>query len=93
MDEAKRPDGYSPEPDLQGLQPLSYDSDKPKKQDLSKPQWQRDRQQMDRRTRDYRPVEARGSPAGGGNYSAARVLPRTRRVFMDRQKLRVSFGS
>lgn len=93
MDEAKRPDGYSPESDLQGLQPLSYDSDKPKKQDLSKPQWQRDRQQMARRTRDYRPVEARGSPDGGGNYSEPRVLPRTRQVFMDRRKLRVSLGS
>ncbi|KAF3440288.1 hypothetical protein FNV43_RR18572 [Rhamnella rubrinervis] len=28
MDESKRPNGYKPEPDLQGIQPLSYDVEK-----------------------------------------------------------------
>lgn len=31
MDDNKRPLGFVPEPDLQGIQPLAYDSDKPKK--------------------------------------------------------------
>lgn len=29
MDEAKWPIGFVPEPDLQGLEPLAYDTDKP----------------------------------------------------------------
>lgn len=28
MDESKRPKGYAPEPDLQDIQPLSYEEDK-----------------------------------------------------------------
>jgi len=31
MDEAKRPVGFVPEPDLQGIQPLSYELDKTRK--------------------------------------------------------------
>ncbi|XP_022740526.1 uncharacterized protein LOC111292405 [Durio zibethinus] len=31
MDELKRPTGYAPESDLQGIEPLSYDSEKPKR--------------------------------------------------------------
>lgn len=30
MDEAKHPVGFVPEPDLQGVKPLVYESDKPK---------------------------------------------------------------
>lgn len=31
MDESKRPVGYVPEPDLQGLEPLSYEVERSKK--------------------------------------------------------------
>lgn len=37
MDESKRPVGYVPDPDLQGLQPLSYEVDKSKKPKTVKP--------------------------------------------------------
>ncbi|XP_031095929.1 RNA demethylase ALKBH9B-like isoform X1 [Ipomoea triloba] len=37
MDESKRPVGYVPDPDLQGLQPLSYEVDKYKKPKTVKP--------------------------------------------------------
>lgn len=36
MDEAKWPVGYTPEPDLQGLQPLSYKVDRSKYSSTSK---------------------------------------------------------
>lgn len=31
MDESKRPVGFVPEPDLQGLEPLSYEADRSRK--------------------------------------------------------------
>ncbi|XWS42162.1 hypothetical protein CRYUN_Cryun17cG0144400 [Craigia yunnanensis] len=39
MDELKLPIGYSPEPDLQGIEPLSYDEEKPKR--LNSPKFDR----------------------------------------------------
>ena len=36
MDETKWPVGYTPEPDLQGLQPLSYEADRSKHSNISK---------------------------------------------------------
>lgn len=37
MDESKRPQGYAPEPDLQGLQPLSYEAEKATKLNSERP--------------------------------------------------------
>ena len=38
MDESKRPIGYLPEPDLQGLQPVSYEMDRSKISNPQKPE-------------------------------------------------------
>lgn len=38
MDERKRPRGFVPEPDLQGIQPLTYDLNKPERDRFRKPQ-------------------------------------------------------
>ncbi|KAF8392665.1 hypothetical protein HHK36_023014 [Tetracentron sinense] len=46
MDEAKRPAGFVPEPDLQGLQPLPYDMDKSNRFNPSKSQRQINRQMV-----------------------------------------------
>ncbi|MED6148529.1 RNA demethylase alkbh9b [Stylosanthes scabra] len=48
MDPAKRPMGFVPEPDLQGIQPLTYDNDKEKKSTGSRSN-HRPRRQRDRR--------------------------------------------
>lgn len=57
MDESKRPNGYIPEPDLQGIQPLSYDVEKNNK--INSPKAERYiKRQPFRRASD---METRGS--------------------------------
>lgn len=90
MDEAKRPISFVPEPDLQGLQPLSYEVDKSKRSTPAKKQ-----RPM------YRPVpvvregnvEVRRSAERGGVHSEPRYVSRTQQWPGDRRRLRVSLGS
>lgn len=49
MDESKWPTGFVPEPDLQGLEPLVYESDKPKSGSNSKPSHLPNRQEAVKR--------------------------------------------
>ncbi|XVF15901.1 hypothetical protein REPUB_Repub09cG0196400 [Reevesia pubescens] len=57
MDELKWPTGYSPEPDLQGIEPLSYNAEKPKRLNSPKSDGLVKRQPFRREGRK----EARGS--------------------------------
>lgn len=50
MDESKRPTGFVPEPDLQGIQPLIFEADEEKRSNGSKPN-RHLRRQKDRRGR------------------------------------------
>ncbi|XP_028094425.1 LOW QUALITY PROTEIN: RNA demethylase ALKBH9B [Camellia sinensis] len=65
MDESKWPIGFVPEPDLQGLQPLSYETNRSKRQTPLKPKLSMSRQVA--RREDNNRDKARGS-AGRGNY-------------------------
>ncbi|KAL1315353.1 hypothetical protein HN51_042120 [Arachis hypogaea] len=68
MDPAKRPMGYVPEPDLQGIQPLAYDNDKEKKSTGLRSN------RNPRRNRDRRGGrnEGMGSATRGDRYSDPR---------------------
>ena len=68
MDELKRPIGYLPEPDLQGLQPLSYEMDRSK---ISNPQKQERRMNRQAVRRDGG-VEARGRGDHSGSHYSSR---------------------
>ncbi|KAI8019203.1 RNA demethylase ALKBH9B [Camellia lanceoleosa] len=65
MDESKWPIGFLPEPDLQGLQPLSYETNRSKRHTPLKPKLSMSRQVV--RREDNNRDKARGS-AGRGNY-------------------------
>ncbi|XP_028104364.1 RNA demethylase ALKBH9B-like [Camellia sinensis] len=65
MDESKRPIGFVPEPDLQGLQPISYETDRSKRPTLSKSKRTVNRQPA--RREDSRD-KARRSAGRGNNY-------------------------
>ncbi|CAL5366229.1 unnamed protein product [Camellia sinensis] len=65
MDESKRPIGFVPEPDLQGLQPISYETDRSKRPTLSKSKRSVNRQPA--RREDSRD-KARRSAGRGNNY-------------------------
>ncbi|KAK6258227.1 Alpha-ketoglutarate-dependent dioxygenase AlkB-like - like 2 [Theobroma cacao] len=60
MDESKRPVGYASEPDLQGIEPLSYDAEKPRRLNSPKSDRHVKRQPFRREGRK----EARGLPEG-----------------------------
>lgn len=64
MDEIKRPVGYVAEPDLQGIQPLSYEVDKTRRINASKPE----RYMKNPAFRRPVNVEARGSAEGSDPY-------------------------
>lgn len=86
MDESKRPFGFVPEPDLQGIQPLPYDADKPKifKSDgQAKKQRVRRESKMDGREYGER-SDARSQPHYSGRY---------RRRPTDKQRVRVNLGN
>ncbi|XP_028106339.1 RNA demethylase ALKBH9B-like isoform X1 [Camellia sinensis] len=65
MDESKRPIGFVPEPDLQGLQPISYETDRSKRPTLSKSK--RSVNSQPARREDSRD-KARRSAGRGNNY-------------------------
>lgn len=68
MDESKRPSDYAPEPDLQGIKPLSYEDEKTNK--LSSPKSERHtKRQSNRRGGN---TDARGF----GGRSDPRLEPR-----------------
>ena len=64
MDEFKRPVGYVAEPDLQGIQPLSYEADNTRRINASKPERFMKNQPFRRPVN----VEARRSAAGSDTY-------------------------
>lgn len=72
MDESKRPTGYVPEHDLQGLQPLSYESDSQKKSSSSRPRFsarkQSVRQEEESRERVKMPMRRHSEPRYPGRY-------------------------
>lgn len=82
MDESKRPIGYLPEPDLQGLQPLSYEMDRQK---ISNPQKQERHMNRPAFRRDGN-VEARGR----GNHSGPHYSVQAPRGLGNRRRIRVN---
>ncbi|KAJ7958438.1 oxidoreductase, 2OG-Fe(II) oxygenase family protein [Quillaja saponaria] len=89
MDESKRPTGYVPEPDLQGIQPLSYEVDKAKRSNGPKSDRQFRRQTYRRGGR----MEARVSRDGSDIYSEPRDSTQTRLWPANRRRDRVNLGS
>lgn len=74
MDETKQPIGFVPEPDLQGIQPLSYEGDKSKKLNSPKSEPYMKRQPFGKELK----MEARGF-VESGSQSAPRLSTRSRR--------------
>ncbi|GKV41473.1 hypothetical protein SLEP1_g49005 [Rubroshorea leprosula] len=89
MDESKRPMGYAPEPDLQGIEPLSYEAEKVK---ISSPR-------SDRHTRKQLVRRGGKTEARGVIDSYERQEPeprysnRTRRVTANERRTKLSLGS
>ncbi|KAL3525282.1 hypothetical protein ACH5RR_013654 [Cinchona calisaya] len=83
MDELKWPNGYVPEPDLQGLQPLSYGVDRPKKLNSSKPRGSGKKQVV---RREENSCEARGSTQRGSDM---RHSNRTRQGHLNRRNVKL----
>lgn len=73
MDEAKRPIGFVPEPDLQGIEPLAYDVDKTKRLDSPKSEPYRRREPIAMEGK----MEARGF-GENGSKSEPRYSSRSR---------------
>ncbi|XWS33853.1 hypothetical protein CRYUN_Cryun22dG0118600 [Craigia yunnanensis] len=88
MDELKRPIGYAPEPDLQEIEPLSYDAEKPKRLNSPKSDHHVKRQPFRRDGKK----EARGL-----TESNERLEPRsstqTRRGPANKRRITVNLGS
>lgn len=89
MDESKRPIGYVEEPDLQGIQPLSYEGDKTKR--LSAPKPERYMQKQSFRRPVY--AEARVSSTAGDTHREPRESPWSRRGPPNRRRVWVNGGS
>ncbi|PHT56504.1 hypothetical protein CQW23_04990 [Capsicum baccatum] len=71
MDESKRPTGYVPMPDLQGLQPLSYEADTQKKSSSSRPVFSSRKQpvrQEESMERVNMPMRRHSEPRYTGRY-------------------------
>ncbi|OMO57057.1 Oxoglutarate/iron-dependent dioxygenase [Corchorus capsularis] len=81
MDESKRPTGYAPEPDLQGIEPLSYDAEKPKRLNSPKSDHHVKRQPFRREGKK----EARGFTDSNGQ-SERRSSNRPRRTPANKQR-------
>ncbi|XVE82495.1 hypothetical protein DITRI_Ditri16bG0009400 [Diplodiscus trichospermus] len=88
MDESKRPVGYAPEPDLQGIEPLSYNKEKPK--GLYSPKSDRHGKRQPFR-RDAR-KEVRGVTESNERLEP-RSSTRTRRGPANRRRITVNLGS
>ncbi|KAJ9703697.1 hypothetical protein PVL29_005125 [Vitis rotundifolia] len=83
MDESKRPIGYLPEPDLQGLQPVSYEMDRSKISNPQKPERRMNRQAVRREGS----VEARGFMERG-DHSGSHYSSRAPRGPANRRRIR-----
>ena len=84
MDDAKRPIGYVPEPDLQGIQPLCYETNGSKQSNTSKPKRPVNRQAVRREDNAH---NARGLLGRG---SQPRYMGQIQQGPANRQRLRVS---
>ncbi|XP_050228805.1 RNA demethylase ALKBH9B [Mercurialis annua] len=82
MDETKRPNNFVPEPDLQGIEPLPYESDKTKRLNSPKSDPQRRRQSIEREG-----VEARGLRENG-SQSERRYSSWNKRGSANKQRIR-----
>ncbi|KAJ7953115.1 oxidoreductase, 2OG-Fe(II) oxygenase family protein [Quillaja saponaria] len=91
MDESKRPIGYIPEPDLQGLRPLSYEVEKTKNSNVPQPDHHMKRRTVVRTGR----LEVRGSPDSNGIHIDRRLRDsiQTRHMPANRRWSRVNLGS
>ncbi|PSS21354.1 RNA demethylase [Actinidia chinensis var. chinensis] len=89
MDESKRPIGFLPEPDLQGLQPLSYETERSKRSAPSKSKLSANRQSF--RNEDNRD-RIRGSAGRGNNYLEPPTSLLIQRDRSNRRRVRVNVG-
>ncbi|RVX16500.1 hypothetical protein CK203_006050 [Vitis vinifera] len=87
MDESKRPIGYLPEPDLQGLQPVSYEMDRSKISNPQKPERRMNRQAVRREGS----VEARGFMERG-DHSGSHYSSRAPRGPANRRRIRMNLA-
>lgn len=90
MDESKCPIGYVPEPDLQGLEPLTFGADKSKKMNSPKFRVPGKRQVVKREDRGENVAEVKGSTQRG---SELRLSNRSRQGPMNRRRIRLHFDS
>jgi len=107
MDEFKRPVGYAAEPDLQGIQPLSYEVDNTRRINASKPERymknQPFRRPVSMETRrsaagsdayiDRRESTWRGSAEGSGTYIDRRESTWNRQGPPNRWRVRKNVGN
>ena len=89
MDESKWPNGYVPEPDLQGIQPLSYEVDKAKRLNAPKPERHMSKQSV----RNRGNMEVRGSAERSDTYIEPRESTWSRRGPANRRRVGVNLGS
>lgn len=89
MDESKRPTGFVPEPDLQGIQPLSYEEDKAQKLNASKPEYHMKKQSVRRAVN----TEARGSAERSYTHIEPREPTWSRRGPANRRRVGLNLSS
>nr|XP_023871387.1 uncharacterized protein LOC111983978 [Quercus suber]POE87187.1 rna demethylase alkbh5 [Quercus suber] len=89
MDESKRPTGFVPVPDLQGIQPLSYEEDKAQKLNASKPEYHMKKQSVRRAVN----MEARGSAERSYTYIEPRESTWSRRGPANRRRVGLNLSS
>ncbi|XP_052196981.1 RNA demethylase ALKBH9B isoform X2 [Diospyros lotus] len=89
MDESKRPFGYAPEPDLQGLQPLSYGTDRPGRSAPSKSNLPGNRPAA--RREDNR-EKSRRLARKGNNFTVPQVSIKIERGPDNRRRVRVNLN-
>ncbi|KAL6993443.1 RNA demethylase alkbh9b [Sarracenia purpurea var. burkii] len=91
MDESKRPFGFVPEPDLQGLQPLSYETDRSKRSSPSKQKVSSVSRPSFRRDDNW--DKTRGSTGRGNNRFEPHISLQIKRGPPNRRRTRVNLGS
>ncbi|XP_075655740.1 RNA demethylase ALKBH9B [Castanea sativa] len=89
MDESKRPTGFVPEPDLQGIQPLSYEEDKAQKLNAPKPEYHMKKQSVRRAVN----MEARGSAERSYTHIEPREPTWSRRGPANRRRVGLNLSS
>ncbi|KAK9991124.1 hypothetical protein SO802_026109 [Lithocarpus litseifolius] len=89
MDESKRPTGFVPEPDLQGIQPLSYEEDKAQKLNATKPEYHMKKQSVRRAVN----MEARGSAERSYTYIEPHESTWSRRGPANRRRTGLNLSS